>query len=301
MARAEVHPGQDRHVWTRNYDPPAPPLPSLFVIASKLESRQANKVLRRDLVIRSPHDIMDGIGTLQLLNNLLKHITQAYEQPATWAPMPLRDETVNLSPALRVAASIPPNLSSQQSQRLENIIEQNANLRSNTELLTTPFKKDTAVTGKHQRTVAKFSEPATTECLRATKALGAIITHVYHAAIVVFLRSLKSREPEPRKVRYVGYGLVHQRSECQGEFSTPKHAALVYHSVSSESLAIDVTGSSTQESWSETRWQEEFESIAKRVKTYYSSIRYDIDAVALAPSFWSMGTPHLAVPASRTI
>ncbi|KAK0666897.1 hypothetical protein QBC41DRAFT_304789 [Cercophora samala] len=56
-------------------DPPAPELATLFVVVTPASS---GSEARRDIVLRSPHDIIDGIGTLQLLNAFVHHASQAF-------------------------------------------------------------------------------------------------------------------------------------------------------------------------------------------------------------------------------
>jgi hypothetical protein len=83
--------------------------------------------------------VIDGMGTLQLLNKLL--ITAArYHADSSLFKLPLPgSESPNLRPPLRVAASIPPILTLDQQERLQNVISSNAALRQDVELLTVPF------------------------------------------------------------------------------------------------------------------------------------------------------------------
>jgi hypothetical protein len=58
-----------------NSDPPVPKLPTMFVLKTLGESDDnvAQRLLRRNLVLRAPHNTIDGIGTLMLFDNFLKH------------------------------------------------------------------------------------------------------------------------------------------------------------------------------------------------------------------------------------
>lgn len=61
--------------------------------------------VRRDVVLRSHHDIIDGIGTLMLLNNLFTHAALIYESDE-FSPMPFGDEFKNLSPSFMQPVSL---------------------------------------------------------------------------------------------------------------------------------------------------------------------------------------------------
>lgn len=60
-----------------NSDPLVPALPTLFLVKAPAIN---NQIFRADLVLRSYHDIIDGIGTLLLFNNLFTLAAEAYEQ-----------------------------------------------------------------------------------------------------------------------------------------------------------------------------------------------------------------------------
>jgi hypothetical protein len=166
-----------------NTDPPAPKLPTLCLITPPNSNKTDTKIIRRDVVIRTPHDIMDGVGTYLLLNNLLVHAAQLYEAPLSWAPPEPNSEILNLSPPLRVAASISPILTLSQKERLSVLIAENKALRKDTEFLAIPFKNGQVIPGKHQRIALEFPASDTKRLLEACKRLGTTITLVYHAAI----------------------------------------------------------------------------------------------------------------------
>ncbi|OAL49919.1 hypothetical protein IQ07DRAFT_587605 [Pyrenochaeta sp. DS3sAY3a] len=296
-----INPGVSGLDWC-NSDPPAPKVPTLFVITPTDTKSLEDNVLRRDLVIRSPHDTMDGIGTLQLLNNLLAHAAQAYENPGAWKPPPPGSEFRNLSPPIRVAASIPPILSLKLQQDLQDLIAGNAALRQEVDVLSVPFKSGPTVPGKHQRIALEIPASDTARLLSASKSLGATITHIYHAAIAIAVRDFQKAGPRARTGRYITYSLINERPKCNGDYSTSKHAAAVYHSVSGNHLAIDLTiPSDTDEAMNEEQAREEFRAVVQQMKSYYHSIRDSPDNLALSPSFWSMGTPHVPDPTSTNI
>jgi hypothetical protein len=211
-----------------NADPPAPNLPTLFLIIPSNSNEIDAKAVHRDVVIRTPHDVMDGIGTYLLLNNLLVHAAQLYEAPRSWTPPEPSSEILNLSPPLRVAASISPILTLAQKEQLQILIAENEVLRKDTEFLAIPFKNDQVFPGKHQRITLEFPASDTKRLLEACKRRGTTITHVYHAAIATNIRDMRTPGPQRRTVRYIHYSFINERPKCKGEYATPKHAVAVY-------------------------------------------------------------------------
>lgn len=295
-----VNPGISGIEWC-NADPPAPEVPTLFIITPSDASTDIDSVVRRDLVLRSPHDILDGIGTLHILNNILAHAAQAYEDPSGWVLPSPGAEVSKLSPPLRVAAEISPILSLNQQERLQNLIDSNAALRQNVEILAVPFKHGRVEPGKHQRVALELSSSDTNRILEASKRLGATVTHVYHAAIAVTVRDLQEPGPQQRSARYINYCLINERLKCTADYATSKHAAAVYHSVSGDSLVLDLMIAPIDAKEQKSHEvKEEFQSIVSQVRSYYQNIRDRPDNLALAPSFWSMATPHISDPASNS-
>jgi hypothetical protein len=64
-----------------NADPRAPDLPTLFLITPPNSYEIDAKTVRRDVVIRTPHDIIESVSTYTLLNNILSHAAQLYARP----------------------------------------------------------------------------------------------------------------------------------------------------------------------------------------------------------------------------
>ncbi|KAJ8113710.1 hypothetical protein OPT61_g4219 [Boeremia exigua] len=307
-----------------NSDPPAPKIPTLFIMTPPSTSGSERHVVYRDIVLRSPHDIskyckahahqqatdqgtlvVDGIGTLQLLNKLLQYAAQYHENPSSFELPPPGSESQNLSPPLRVAASIPPILTLDEQKRLQSVISRNAELREDVELLTVPFTQGQVVPGKHQRTALALSSVDTARVLQACKELGATVTHVYHASIALIIRDLQPPRPQSRTARYINYCLVNERPQCDAPYNSSDYAASVYHSVSGNSLTLDltipsITDSSDQNYANPKVARMEFRTLTKQVRDFYTSIRNAPENLALAPAFWSMGTPDVLNPTSES-
>ncbi|RAK98468.1 uncharacterized protein BO80DRAFT_457296 [Aspergillus ibericus CBS 121593] len=191
-----------------NSDPPVPALPTLFLLKTSSE----DATFRANLVLRAHHDIIDGIGTLVLFNNLFTHAAEAYAQRTSCCLPQSGGEWVNLSPPLR--------------ERLQDISRTNALVKENVEIASPQFNKQNAFPGKHQP--------------------GLSVTHAYHAAIAATVRDKQERSTEGRNVRYINYCLRNERAYCQGPYSTSAHPVSVYYSVLHSDAQTAITESDTK-------------------------------------------------------
>lgn len=268
-----------------NADPPVPRLPTVFLLKHPKSDCY-------DLVLRSQHDIIDGVGSLHLLNNIFSHASVAFDNPDNFHVPKFGNEWRNLSPPFRVAASIPISLTQIQRDRIDRMVNQNASLRTQLEIATIPFKPGPTVPGRHQRACLKLDSNRTQQLLSSCKAIGASVTHVYHAALALVLRDIQERRSEERTVRYINYALINERDRCQHPYNTSAHAVSVYHSVSGQSLVVDlVAPASSDNSQDGAPNKVEFLWTVDQIKAYYLAIRSDKDHVILAPSYWAISTP----------
>lgn len=279
-----------------NSDPPVPKLPTVFLIVpSSSEASEVDGKLRVDIVLRSHHNIIDGIGTLHLLNSLVSHAADAYQQSTEYQLPKFGEEWENLSPPLRVAESIPRVLSAEDKQTLDQIVGYNSTLRDGVEIATMPFRRGHTVPQRHQRVALTLSVEQTERLLRGCKKWGFSVTHVYHAAIAMVLRDLQAKQTNRRTTRYISYSLINERPSCKEPYSTPKHAASVYHSVSGHSLAIDLAVPAISEGGPKEQAAEtirnEFWTTAQQVKEFYNKVRNDKQHINLVPSYWARSTP----------
>ncbi|KAB8277467.1 hypothetical protein BDV30DRAFT_251632 [Aspergillus minisclerotigenes] len=274
-----------------NSDPPVPPLPTLFLIK---EPSSVDGAFRADVVLRAHHDIIDGMGTLMLFNNLFAHAAEIYKWGASYTAPCFGGEWANLSPPLRVAAGIPNDLRPAQEDRLQNIIHSNESLRKDVEIASLPFHRDRTQPGKHQRVAISLSVEQTRLLLDKCRDAGLSITHAYHTAIAVTVRGIQERRADERKIRYINYTLINERGHCRNPYSTWAHPASVYHSVSGRSLAIDLNVASslgTADVASITaNDRADFMDIAQAVRDFYLGIRNDKEHIFLVPSYWKMST-----------
>ena len=276
-----------------NSDPPAPKIPTMFVL--HLPSEEG--IIRRDLVFRSPHDIIDGIGTLMLLNNFIALAAEAYEKGDAYKPPALNgSEASNLSPSYRIAAGIPDKLSQDQVDRLDAMAAQKEAVASdpNIEVLALPYRKGATVPGRHQRVALTLTEEETSQLLAACKSVKATPTHVFHAAAAIVMRDLQDKPAETKRVRYINYILQNERSNCSEPFDSTGHPAAVYHSVSGQSLVVDMDLHQNHE-----LDREEFLTVLQTIKDFYLTVKQDQEFYILAPTMFANLTPTL--PASHRL
>lgn len=275
-----------------NSDPPAPKLPTLFVLKPSEGTKDDDepKSIRRHLVLRAPHNIIDGIGTLLLFSNLLKHASEAYSssKPHT---IPWGEEYQNLSPSFREAAALPDAITPQQLEHIENITLVNADLRRGIPIMSVPFQNANEMPGKHQRTSITVYTSQTTAILSACRRLSLSVTHAYHTAIAMAVRDTQPSQSTASLKRYINYCLINERSHCKPPYNTASHAAAVYHSVSGAHLALDLTIPSTSSPHTPADDKADFERLAPIVKQYYTSIREDTSHPPLVPHYFTMATP----------
>lgn len=288
-----------------NSQPPAPKLPTLFVIKpASLADDGESTMIRRDLVFYSPHHIIDGMGTLYLLNNLLTHAAHLHESDHPYIPPTFSGtEVPNLSPPLRVAAQVPPTLTEDQKQRLSEVAAEQKAAEEGSELIGIPFKQGVAIPGKHQRVAITLSAKETVQILEACKSLGVTVTHAFHAAVTMVVRGLQQPTTEAKRGHFISYLLQNERGSCVDPYNTPKHAAAVYHSISRKGLTVhmDLPTTSTPGLGGKTSRKEEFIELAKQTKTYYDEVRKDDDQTALACAVWASRTPPLPPPKAREV
>ena len=299
----KVSNGQTGTEWA-NSDPPAPKVATLFVVEPP--SADSGGVIRRDLVLRSPHDIIDGIGALHLFSNLIAHISRVFAGDAAHASLPPLDgsETARLSPPYRVAASIPEMPTPAQQARLDAMQSaKDSSVADNSAVdIGIPFRQGATLPGKHQRVSRTISPARTAQLLAALKPRKTTVTHAFHAAIATVVRDIhfdqssKTERAAERKVRYTNYILRNERARCLPPYNTPKHAAAVYHSVSGGRLEITLSLSGAA---SRDAQIEEFANVLASMREYYLSVRDDKDHYALAPYIMAGLTPD--VPGSSDV
>ncbi|KAK0737145.1 hypothetical protein B0T21DRAFT_347542 [Apiosordaria backusii] len=248
-------------------DPSAPELATLFITVVPASS---GSPARRDVVLRSPHDIIDGIGTLQLLNAFLHHVSEAFSEELP-AQLAFCDglEAERLSTPYHVAAAVPP--------------------------VPTPEQQ-----GK-QGVAHAIPTGRASKLLATLNPVGATPYHDFHTAIVMAVRdlhteSLSAALAAGTQVEYIKH-IVHNGSpRWQSPFSGLDHPAAVYNSICG--IKLDATMLTAVLNNVSARQQELLDILAQ-MRQFYHSLREDKDHLALAPYIWAAATPSLTLPQSE--
>lgn len=291
-----ISTGQTGEEFT-NSDPPPPKLPTLFVVAPKSTSYDSQNTVRRDLVLRAPHDIIDGTGTLHFFNNLVTHASRIFSSPKVYTP-PAFDgsEAINLSPAYRIAAAVPPSLTEELQAKLDSVMSWSdmapTDEANRVEPLGFPCQSDALLPGKHQRVAHTFSKEQSGRIIDACKALGMTVTHVFHAAIALSLRDVQHDLEPGKRVKYVHIILRNVRPSCLPPYNSSKHAVAVYLSIAVEPLVIEMTVPDPSTSSEEDK-QREFLDVVEKMKEQYHRVRDDPDHYALVPYILGSSTPPI--------
>ncbi|CCC14364.1 hypothetical protein SMACR_08951 [Sordaria macrospora] len=316
--------GQTGGAWA-NSDPPAPEVATLFVVCPVIPTQDPS-VVRRDLILRSPHDIIDGIGTLHFLNSLVTKTAEAFREGDFFRSLPVFDgsEASNLSPPYRIAANVPSVPTPEIQARLDALESTSASLNApsrpapntndqtqepapapidigipyNTKGPLLPSKSSRKSMSWPQEHLSSLTTYIKTHCHP-----GTTVTHVFHAAIALTLRNINARRSandaplvSGQKVRYTNYLLRNERPSCLPPYDTPAHCVSVYHSLPASKLEVDMAPSLPASSGEERRGRREFETIISQIRDFYVGVKEDRQHFALAPGIWAEWTRQLGVP-----
>ncbi|KAL2758981.1 hypothetical protein ACRALDRAFT_1062063 [Sodiomyces alcalophilus JCM 7366] len=273
-----------------NSSPPAPALPTVFVIPTPAE---AGRPIRREVFLRVGHEIIDGVGLAMLFGNLVKLVAKAYEQGADFT-VPACDgsEVSRLSPPLRVATAMPAEPTEAQQKRLAGFGAEWAATQApeGTRTLTIPYKKGATLPGPSQVAAATLSAEKTAQLAAACKARGVSVTHAYHAAVPMVLLDLhdKERGADPVPMRYSSIMPRNERPTCLPPYNTAEHPAALYHSVSPLFMSVDVTlpAAGDEAATSPEARKSKYDSALRTLKDSYESFRKDPDFVFLGFQIW---------------
>jgi hypothetical protein len=153
-----------------NSDPVVGRFATLYILTPRQTSVQSS--LKKDIVFRSHHDLIDGIGTLILFNNLLRHTFEAFNSPNHHSDIVFGGEHQNLSPPLRIASDIPPIPSQSQVEKLNEIKTANKAAAEGAEILSIPFNANITMPRRSQRIATHLSAAKLTHCFQNVKQLG---------------------------------------------------------------------------------------------------------------------------------
>lgn len=129
------------------------------------------------------------------------------------------------------------------------------------------------VPGKHQRIEIHFGTESGLHVFETSIKINATLTYVYHAAIAMTLRDFQLRTRGARISRYIKYALVDETRKCEDKYRAAEHAAAVYHSISGESIALDLLIPSEDHEYDQAREREEFLALMGQIRQYYHAMR----------------------------
>lgn len=285
-----------------NTDPSVPKLPTLFLIQpnhedTSIEQYQAN------VCFRSPHDVIDGHGILQLLDLLFEVAADTYNGTPK---MNVGSGTGELSAPFRVACDVAPTPSASQMKHFKDTFINNASVATGAPLLGLPTDITPGAASKRKRVATSLSKSSSAKLLARCKEEGLTVTHAISAAVVLALRELQPEDKAGMTLRWYMQGLLSLRYLCQPPYNTPQHAAGNFHMIATQGLGLDVevSGKAKQEKDGSSS---EFLHMASKVKDYYIAVRPpgdrsnrdDLDVAAVT---WKAVTPSSSAeqPAKST-
>ncbi|KAK3994283.1 hypothetical protein QBC44DRAFT_349075 [Cladorrhinum sp. PSN332] len=290
-----VSNGQTGGQWASTAPPPTQ-VATLFVVTPPgLFSSE----VRRDLVLRVGHDIVDGTGGFQVLNALIHHASQALEEgPGQRLPVFDDSEVARLSPPLRVAVAAPEQLTPELVDRMEVL------KTSRLKFVNSPIEKagipllklGVLGKGKHRRIGHSFSRERTAKLIKALKSVRASPTQAFHGAMAMAVRDLHGEVypgAEEKQVQWYSHAIRNERPSCIAPYNTRAHSATVY--CSGSGLGLPIVMSSLTPKDSKERNQE-FARILEEARIFYRAVREDSYQAALAPFIAGITMPKLNLP-----
>ncbi|EKJ68658.1 hypothetical protein FPSE_11162 [Fusarium pseudograminearum CS3096] len=244
-------------------------IPTVYVVQSGLEAQQT-------VFLRCPHDITDGVGILQLLDQLFVHATKFYGKAREFKyPLPDTDLGTRLSPSLRVAASIPDLLSKAETKRFQELQTTNGNVCNHPYLMGLPTSASHDSAPDMKRIAVSVSQEVSSQVLVGCKniAPGVSLTHVFIAALTMALGDLQPRQDKTYTARYIDRPMINIRPYCHEPFNSPDHAAAAYHAVSSQALGIDVKVPGSADDDTEV---DALSELAIKVRDLYQQFKSDL-------------------------
>ncbi|KAF4953518.1 hypothetical protein FGADI_5852 [Fusarium gaditjirri] len=222
-----------------NDDAPVFTVPAVYIVQSKGDANL------QTLFLRCPHDITDGVGILQLLNQLVTQSAQFYTQAECYSyPLPDEDLGARLSPCLRAAAFIPDPLSEAQVQRFNEISTKNGEIYNHPGLMSLPPTSSPGNKAelKAKRIAVSVPRGISAQILAGCKTVdsGVSLTQVFVSALAMTLAEFQPRKQEAYTVRYVDRPMLNLRPFCKEPYSGPDHAGASYHAICAHALGIDL-------------------------------------------------------------
>ena len=276
-----------------NTDPPVYKLPTIFFLKPQSVD-SSGRSCEATVCFRSPHDVIDGHGVLQILDLLFTLAADIYNGAATEAVS--ADEAGQLSAPLRVACDLAPTPSDSQMRHFKETFVNNASVATGAPPLGLPTNVTPGVSSGRKRVATALSTTESKQLLAKCKEHGLTVTHAVSAGVVLALRDLQPEGSEPKTLRWYMQGLLSLRYLCQPPYQTPQHAASNTHMIATQGVGLDVKVA-TKDQPNTDESTDEFLGMAQKMKDYYTvarppkdlSNRNDLDVAAIT---WRAVTPQ---------
>lgn len=291
-----------------NSHPPTFKTPNLFLIQHLTSDEVANNGIgmpprkwRGSVVLRSPHDTIDGIGLLQLLDRLFELAALNLDEDEHAGPLigchP--DELDQLLPQpMRVATGIDPVPDPEIRERWQAIQARNYASATAKPRLGLPILGQGPNPGSFRREATVLSEAATASLTAKCRELGVTVTHALSAAMAIALRDLQrpfpfsatEEENGPAVMRYTNNIVINLRPAMSSK--SLMHSVGNYHMIAAQSMAIDVPLATPASA------AERFAFVARQSRDYCRSVRPSAagsdsrDLLEFAPMTWDAYTPR---------
>ncbi|KAJ5994530.1 hypothetical protein N7451_010254 [Penicillium sp. IBT 35674x] len=191
----------------------------------------------RELLFRTPHWRIDGIGLMDLQNAFLRILANV--PPATiYLDGP---EAQYLTPSLDGAAAVPLEVTPETTQATDDELAVYQQGQPSVSIATLPNVIPTATRRIHSR----FSPETTTRIISACKSRGLTVTAAVHAALVVAILPHIQHDFDPATRgqsggKYTGFNAFDLRKYVAPPFNGPATAVNVYHTGIPFSIDLEV-------------------------------------------------------------
>lgn len=273
-------------------DKPVGRFATLFLLpaAFDLEQKSEDGSKEMSLLFRCGHDIVDGVGTLKLLNYLFNFATTAFTSHLPSQAMIYGNEPKKLSPPLAIAIGIRDSPTEEQLSDYKAIQTSNKEASKNFEVIGFPTKITAAMPKRSQLAELKLSKEETAKITKICKSFGVTATHLFHAAVALALASIQNRTDHERKARYITYALMNLRGICEESSGLDLHPDSVLHTVSVKHLIVDLTIPAISDNTKRPS-RDELLNTLYCVRDFYRGNVVDADFIATIMTLFKAVTP----------
>ena len=291
-----------------NTDPPTLRSPVLYLVLPE----EASQTTTGAVFLRCPHDLIDGLGLLQLVDRLFDIASDIHHGKRSSDIASAADSEIKLlAPPMPVATGMAGQLSPEQQKRYDSVKMEAIMSQLKMPQLGLPMDMTNlgpGAAGGVRRVAAVLPQSSSERLLTSCKKHGLTATHVLSAGLVLALRDLQpqdgdgSEKGEPKTLRYHAQALANLRGLFAKE-AIPSSVAMAagnHHMLATTGFLRDFVISADKND----EKVEEFMSVAQQFRDYYASIKPCTDGsnetgrdnLDFAPHTWDMYTPKPPPP-----